>query len=387
MTITVQVQLLAAQAVAHGLYQYMPQGTNTWKWVEPAAFKGDTRPGTYVAGDGQSKLTSEPAQLLETLYASSGSDDKVRFIPTLIANLTLINARVVARTIAATGHVSALTELSLQAPELIVEELWRGFIHVLRFESKLFNNEDLGYSETACAGLAQRGRADAIKQLRAKAAIAIGRSSPPQRFTPPQLVTPRSPTRNINPAAADATLQTTLTIVAAEALSVIGRIRYLRLAKALHEKQNPALDVDRQILVSRLQMLGLSAALVRASDEIERRAASASDETDAKGVMDLIRAFLEEVVEESVRKIETKVGKPAPSGTRVSHYAPFRQYLENAGVIGPEESELMQKLYNFLSNQGAHKLTSAPEQLHVAHVTVIEWCMLVTGRVQQMIAS
>jgi hypothetical protein len=75
------------------------------------------------------------------------------------------------------------------------------------------------------------------------------------------------------------------------------------------------------------------------------------------------------------------VNKPVPSGPKVNHYAPYRQYLENAEFIGAEESELLQKLYNFLSNQGSHKLGSAPEQLRVAHATVVEWCMLIAGRI------
>ena len=55
-------------------------------------------------------------------------------------------------------------------------------------------------------------------------------------------------------------------------------------------------------------------------------------------------------------------------------------------MIGPEEYNLLQKLYNFLSNQGSHQLGSAPEQLRVAHATVIEWCMLIAGRVENLLA-
>lgn len=53
-------------------------------------------------------------------------------------------------------------------------------------------------------------------------------------------------------------------------------------------------------------------------------------------------------------------------------------------MVGPEESALLQALYNFLSNQGTHKLGAAPEQLRVAYATVIEWCMLVAGRVKTL---
>jgi len=128
--------------------------------------------------------------------------------------------------------------------------------------------------------------------------------------------------------------------------------------------------------------MGFSAKLSQASDEIEARAVLAATEIDVKAVMDLVRTFLEEVVEEASRKIEPKVGRAAPAGPRISHYAPYRQYLESAGIVGPEESALLQTLYNFLSNQSTHKLGAAPEQLRVAHVTVIEWCLLIVGRVR-----
>jgi hypothetical protein len=146
-------------------------------------------------------------------------------------------------------------------------------------------------------------------------------------------------------------------------------------------EQNPVIDSDRQILLSRIQRMGFSDALSNVSNEIEKKAAAASTELEVKSVMDLLRTFFEEFVEEACRKVEGKVGKNAPSGPKVNHFAPYREYLAAAQFIGPEESELLQKLYNFLSNQGTHKLGSAPEQLRVAHATVIEWCMLVAGRI------
>jgi len=171
-----------------------------------------------------------------------------------------------------------------------------------------------------------------------------------------------------------------------EARAVISRIRYLRLAKEIREQRNPAIDIDRRELLSRLQLLGFSAQLSQASDGIEAGAALAATNIDVKTTMDLVRTFLEEVVEEACRKIEAKVGKAAPAGPRVHHYAPYLQYLESAEIVGREESELLQKLYNFLSNQSTHKLGAAPEQLRVAHVTVVEWCLLILGRVKAFLA-
>ena len=75
----------------------------------------------------------------------------------------------------------------------------------------------------------------------------------------------------------------------------------------------------------------------------------------------------------------------ATVGPKVSHYGPYLQYLEEHEMVGREESALLRALYAFLSNQGVHKLGAAPEQLRVAHATVVEWCLLVVGRVKNLL--
>ena len=100
--------------------------------------------------------------------------------------------------------------------------------------------------------------------------------------------------------------------------------------------------------------------------------------------MDLLRAFYENFVREACGKIESRANASAPTrGT----FQPYKQYLENAGLIVADETAILQSVYNFLSNQGAHKLTSAPEQLRVAHATVVEWCMMVAGRIDTLLAN
>ena len=294
-------------------------------------------------------------------------------MPTLLRSLNLTNARVVARTLAATGHLEALNEVT--SPDSVTEELWRGLVHVLRFESPLFGEGDLLTIETAATGLSARATAELYARI--KQATADNTRMPSYRIDyggddvsprPPRLVVP-------------------LDEIVQEVRSVISRIRYLRLAKTIRERQNPTVDADRQVLLSRLQAMGFSDELSDASSEIEQRAATATTETDVKTVMDLLRSFFEEFTEEACRKVEARLGKPVPSGPKLSHYAPYRQYLESARFIGFEESEFLQKLYNFLSNQGTHKLGSAPEQLKVAHTTVIEWCMLIAGRINDFLSN
>lgn len=355
------VRLLLGQAIRENMYYVA--APHMKHMVPLNAHVGERGPGTHVAKAGEVRMISEPAILLQRLYAGADPTDRQSFAPMLLALLDLRTARVIARTLAATGNLSALQELS--RVDSAAEDLWRGLIHVLRFESPLFSEVDLQVVEKAATlASAMAGREAAVEMEELN-------TTPPVPGVPRPFVGRRVVHR----------LPTPLSQAVDELHAVVSRIRYLRLAKTLRENQNPAIDADRQELLSRLQSLGFSAKLSHASNEIERRAATATTDIDVKAVMDLLRTFYEEFTEEACRRVESKVDTAAPSGPKVNHYAPYRQYLENANLIGPEESEFLQKFYNFLSNQGSHKLGSAPEQLRVAHATVVEWCMLIAGRI------
>jgi hypothetical protein len=61
--------------------------------------------------------------------------------------------------------------------------------------------------------------------------------------------------------------------------------------------------------------------------------------------------------------------------------------LINTDILTADEGELSQKLYNYLSNAGAHRLSSGPEQLRVTKNMVIELGLLVVGRVQSLLGG
>ena len=91
---------------------------------------------------------------------------------------------------------------------------------------------------------------------------------------------------------------------------------------------------------------------------------------------------LENFFREAGAKLSVKTGAPAPINTKFSEW---KEFLRKLGVIeNDDEQALLQNLCNFLSNAGTHALTSTPVQLHVVHVTVVEWCMLLAGRVRTL---
>lgn len=55
--------------------------------------------------------------------------------------------------------------------------------------------------------------------------------------------------------------------------------------------------------------------------------------------------------------------------------------------MSEKEGEVLQKLYNYVSVAGVHQLGSAPEQVRVAKNTLVEWGLLVVGRVQALKAA
>ena len=98
--------------------------------------------------------------------------------------------------------------------------------------------------------------------------------------------------------------------------------------------------------------------------------------------MDLIRAALEEFVEESVNKIAPKTGVPFAPGPKASHFRAPLDYLRDHHAITVDEHYAVNGIYKMLSNAGVHKLESSLELARVARNLVIEWLLLLSGRVE-----
>jgi len=163
----------------------------------------------------------------------------------------------------------------------------------------------------------------------------------------------------------------------------IERVRYLRLMKELAEGANPEINIDKQALVSRMEELGFRREIVEAFQELDRKLYAAGKPLDFKAAMELTRTIFEEIVEDAAKEVATITKRPVPP-PGAKDFQPWKQLLTNAGVLTAEEGELFQKLYNYLSNVGAHRLGSTPEHVKVSKNTVIEWGLLLVGRIQAL---
>ena len=105
--------------------------------------------------------------------------------------------------------------------------------------------------------------------------------------------------------------------------------------------------------------------------------------------MDLLRTFFEAFLQEIAKGIEARIGNPAPipGASGVRYFASFREYITAGGLLEKDADELLQRLYNYLSNVGSHSLGSDDEQFYVARTSVIEWCMLIAGRAESLVSQ
>jgi diguanylate cyclase (GGDEF)-like protein len=218
---------LLSQARPDGFYRQTIAGLAATV-VDPRAHIGHKGPSTYVASAGESLLISKPAQLLERLYAGAHPEEQSVFGTALLDRVNRTNARVVARTLAATGNLQALHATTARH-DVTAEEIWRGLIHTLRYEPSLFNEqelrivEELGQARQQAAVVEARERAEqARRDADALAILSSGgmsHASVPLNFTVPQ----------------DPTVD--------EAKAVIARIRYVRLS---HQMENQRVDAGEQ---------------------------------------------------------------------------------------------------------------------------------------------
>ena len=346
-----QVALIMAQAQDARLYRHKSSGRSAdfshYDGNDPFAL----RPGTV-------RVESEPAQLLAKLYAGTAPSDRPVFVTALRNSMTRANAGIGARTSLAIGHDDAFS--SFDRLDEAAAAFWAGTALTMRYEPELVSPSAEAKVRAAAAKVELKARiADASRK---QAASSLG------SYTG-EVVAPG------------------LRLALEHVLGLSQRLRYEWVAKTIREGPNPAVEADRLVLKSRLAELGLSEALLRSSDEAAHRALTAVTEVDVKIVMDLVRAFLEEFVEEAAHKIQPKVGTVVPAGPKVNHFRPYRDYLANAGLMAHDESELIQSLYNFISNHGSHKLATSPEKLRVSHLMVIEMALLISGRIVELMAE
>jgi len=309
-------------------------------------------PPEFVAESGQARVINDPLLLLRTLYAQCGQDLRSSFASLLLGELSPENAEVVAHAVVDAAGFDTLQYrlFNLDLPREIQLGIWSALDQKLAMESHLFADSEL----------------DKLTML--------------QSSIQHQLTAPLKAGGMLVGYASRADLAHTLRPTVERIGNRINRVRYLRLRKDLLEGPNPEINADREVLASRMQHLGFRQEILVALNEVDRKLQFATTSLDFKGCMDLLRTVYEEIVEDAARTVAGATSSPLPASKK--DFQPWNQLLVTTNALTEDEAALSQKLYNYLSNAGAHRLGSAPEQVRVSRNMVIELGLLIVGRVQ-----
>jgi hypothetical protein len=272
-----------------------------------------------IAEPGRYEMVYEPLLLLRTLFAQCPHELKREFVPLLLSLMTLSDAMVIAHAVMDAGGLRRLRPY-IENFKLFYVPMCKALDQKLAMESHIFNESDLNWIEETQATL-RKSRLNEAQPA------------------------PGSPVWWL-----------------ARLKDRIARVRYLRLKKELFEGQNPEINTDKVSLLSRMEALGFRGKIAEVLEEAEKKLNTATTAFDFKGAMDLVRTAYEETFEDAAKVIANFKNKSIPTG---SHFKPFREFLVNQSILTPDEGEVSQKLYNYLSNAGSHALGSAPEQARV----------------------
>lgn len=167
---------------------------------------------------------------------------------------------------------------------------------------------------------------------------------------------------------------------------LISLIRYERLKAQLTEHDNPEINTDKQALLSRAEELGFPPELTPVLEQIDLKLAAANSPFDYKDCLGHIRTVFEKVFEHSAKAVSKISGNALSAHAQGGKFNETKGFLVSQGLFSEKEANAVQALYTFVSADGAHAFGSAPEKARVAKNCVIEWSMLLVGRVQGFVA-
>jgi hypothetical protein len=162
---------------------------------------------------------------------------------------------------------------------------------------------------------------------------------------------------------------------ASELLKVAKDTQRFRQRRTILDGENPVLDRDRRELLGRLERLAVPEDI----RSLLHLADGSAENGDFKGGLEKLRTFLERTCEFCCRKaIDANV--PLPDRSAGGSIAPWNRYAMAVNLLSKTEGDVVQALSTFLAMEGSHATGSKPEQYSVARTTVIEWCLLLSGR-------
>jgi hypothetical protein len=351
-----KVDLILSQAPG------LPLGSRAYGLYTPGVQK-PTQLSALLAGDvarpGDYELTGEHVTLLLVLNAQN-PQLKIDLEDVLLNRLNDRNAHVITVTLIALGRLEALRLLLTESAPDFQIRLWTAVETYLSMQPHVFSETDLGLL-TVLAEVAQEPLRPLMTPLgKVGAGMLVGVSGALITYGP-----------DLAQAISGVTSRATL-------------IRYRRLQKELLEGENPEINTDKRDLTIQMGRLGFRSAIADAFGEVDKKLSAAAGPFDFKGCMDLLRTAFEEMMEDAAKQIGNKRPRPLPQGSRLNHFAPWREYLEAENVLTKDQGGMTQQLYNYLSNAGSHQLGAGPKTARLSKNMVIELGLMVVEEVTRI---
>lgn len=149
------------------------------------------------------------------------------------------------------------------------------------------------------------------------------------------------------------------------------KIKEERLSASLLKGINYEINQDQKQLQNFITEFGFNKELNEAILKINEMLYNAKDPFDFKSCIDLIRTLFEKLCISIALEIEKKK-KIAPLQVPINGMGVARQYLCKISFLLKEEDNLIDRLYYFLSDKGAHTLQSEKEYSRISRNLVIE---------------
>jgi hypothetical protein len=174
-----------------------------------------------------------------------------------------------------------------------------------------------------------------------------------------------------------------LRAAAKQLTQLIEYFEYLRIRQDILQRDNPQIDSDRVALISRFRSLGFSGPLEGVLEKVDTAFTASADVFDFHGAMGLVRAALEQIVEQSGRRDAIAVPLEDKLGESPARFSRAVSLLTRTQLLTDREASALQAFYNMVSVEGAHAWGTAREQARLSKNMMIEWGLLIVTRVRE----
>lgn len=131
---------------------------------------------------------------------------------------------------------------------------------------------------------------------------------------------------------------------------------------------NDEINTDQKALKYEFKKYNFPDDLTEALDKIDSKISTSTDNFDFKGIMDLTRSFTERLFQHIAITLDASEGKKVNEKDSEE----IAKFFIQKQLISANQADLLVSLRHFLSNEGAHRLKSRPDDARLSRNMVVE---------------